>query len=373
MRSHGGIRERMKAIERQGTAPVGALLFEYSLPAVAGFLASALYQFVDRILVGRGVGTEAMAGVTCAYPLTMLGLGVGLLLGTGTGNQISTLLGQGRTQDAERVLGQSMRLAALLGSGLALLLVTFARPPLPLCRAGGAVLELAVPFLRIVAVGQIFLIAIIAMGNIVRVQGRPRLSLLFMIGGNVANALLAAVAIFGLGLGIRGAALATTVAVGLNFVAILAFVQSKHSHLHVRREYLVRDAPLARSILALGAPVLFTQLLGACVFLAANHGAASAAGPRGVAAVGVFNTISMLLIFPPLGVAQAMQPLAAFNRGLGQPLRVRALLAYTVAATSGMGVLSAAIVSASPALIAGLFTRTDAALVELVSAGLPWC
>jgi Na+-driven multidrug efflux pump len=77
----------MEAVQRQGTAPVGALLLQYSLPAIAGFLAAALYQFVDRILVGRGVGTEAMAAVTCAYPLTMLALGAGLWLGTGTGNR----------------------------------------------------------------------------------------------------------------------------------------------------------------------------------------------------------------------------------------------------------------------------------------------
>jgi Na+-driven multidrug efflux pump len=92
-----------------------------------------------------------------------------------------------------------------------------------------------------------------------------------------------------------------------------------------------------------------------------------------VAAVGVFNTVSMLLIFPPLGVAQAMQPLAAFNRGSGQPLRVRALLGRTLATTSSMGLLSAVAVSMVPGLVAGLFTRTDTELVEIVRAGLPWC
>jgi hypothetical protein len=96
----------MEAVQRQGTAPVGALLLQYSLPAIAGFLAAALYQFVDRIVVGRGVGTEAMAAVTCAYPLTMLALGAGLWLGTGTGNQVSTFLGQRRTEDARMALAR---------------------------------------------------------------------------------------------------------------------------------------------------------------------------------------------------------------------------------------------------------------------------
>ena len=362
----------MKEIQRQGTAPVGALLLQYSLPAVAGFLSNALYQLVDRILVGRGVGTEAMAAVTCAYPLTVLALGVGLMLGTGTGNQISTLLGQGRTEDAERVLGQSLRLAATLGGGLALALIVFARPILRLCGAEGAVLELAVPFLRITAVGQVFLIAIISMGNIIRVQGRPALGLVFMAGGNVVNGLLAAWAIFGLGLGIVGAALATTVSVALSLAAIVAFVQGRSSHLHIHRRHLGHDPALARSILALGAPILFMQVLGSLVFLAANRGASALDGVQGVAAVGVFNTVALLLIYPLVGIAQAMQPLVAFNRGAGKPERVRALLGRTLAATTAIGVVAAAVVALVPGLVAALFTRSDARLVEIVRDGLPW-
>lgn len=363
----------MKSIQRQGTAPVGALLLQYSLPAVAGFLTSALYQLVDRILVGRGVGTEAMAAVTCAYPLTILAMGVGLLLGTGTGNQISTFLGQGRTEDAERVLGQSLRLAALLGGGLALVLIVFARPILRLCGAADQVLELAVPFLRIVAVGQLFLVGIISMGNILRVQGRPLLGLAFMASGNVLNALLAAWAIFGLHLGIVGAAAATTLSMAASFGAILTFVQSPASHLRVRRRHLAADPVLARSILALGAPVFLMQVLGSLVFLAANHGAAALDGARGVAAVGVFNTVALVLIYPPVGVAQAMQPLIAFNRGAERPGRVRGLLWRTLAATSTMGFVFAAAVCVMPGFVAALFTRSDPRLVEIVREGLPWC
>ena len=361
----------METIQRQGTAPVGRLLLEYSLPAIGGFLASALYQVVDRVLVGRGVGTEAMAAVTCAYPLTMLALGVGLWLGTGAGNQISTFLGQGKTEEAERVLGQSLRLGLFAGSALAAGLVVFARPLLRMCSAEGAVLELAVPFLRIIAPGQIVLIMLLSMGSIIRTQGRPGLSLAFMAGGNVVNAGLAAFAIYGLELGVAGVAAATTLAVVLSFSAQISFVQSRFSHLHIRRRFLVQDAPLARSILKLGAPILFMQLLGSVVFLSANHGAAAAGGPRGVAAIGVFSTVSMLLVYPPLGVAQALQPLVAFNRGAQKLERVRALLGRALLIAFAMSASSALLVSALPGPVAALFTRTDAPLVELVREGLP--
>jgi putative MATE family efflux protein len=362
----------LEAVERQGTAPIGRLLLQYSLPAVAGFLANALYQLVDRILVGRGVGTEAMAAVTCAYPLTILSMGVGLLLGTGTGNQISTFLGKGDREQAERVLGQSVRLGLLLGGAVALVYVLLARPILQLCGAEGAVLELAVPYLRITAVGQVFLVAIISMGNILRVQGRPGLGLAFMASGNVLNAALAAWAIFGLRLGVIGAALATTVAVGLNLLAILAFVQGPHSLLRIRRRHLGADRALARSIVGLGAPVFLMQVFGMLVFLAANRGAAALDGTRGVAAVGVFNTVALLLIYPLVGIAQAMQPLVAFNRGAGQAGRVRALLGRVLAATTVLGCLAAAAVALVPGPVAALFTRSDLQLVELVRRGLPW-
>ncbi len=362
----------MNTVQKQGTDSIGKLLFQYSLPAVAGFLVNALYQFVDRVLVGRGIGTEAMAAVTCVYPLTILVMGVGMLLGTGTGNQISTLLGKGDKEGAERVLGQSLRLAALLGGSLLLVLFVLARPILELCGAHGNVLAMAVPYLRISAIGQIFLIALISMGNILRVQGRPNLGLIFMVVGNVLNAGLAALAIFGLHWGVAGAALATTISVALNLAAVLVFVQSPASLLRIRRRHLVADAALARSILVQGAPIFLMQILGTVQFLVANRGAAGLDGARGVAVVGVFNTISILLIYPPLGVAQAMLPLVAFNRGAGNFGRVRSLLASSLVITMAMGVIFAVTVALLPGPVASIFTKSDLRLVELVRLGLPW-
>lgn len=367
-----GRRATMKSIHAQGTASVRRLLLQYSLPAMAGFLVNALYQLVDRILVGRGIGTEAMAAVTCAFPLTILTMGVGLLLGTGTGNQISTLLGQDRRDEAEAVLGQSVRLALLLGGAISLLLIVFAAPLLRLCGASGSVLAMAVPFLRISAPGQLFLVLIIAMGNILRVQGRPGLGLLFMGGGNVLNAILAAVAIFVLRWGIAGAALATTLSIGANLLALLLFVRSPASHLHIRRRHLRRDDALSLSIARLGAPVLLMQIFGTAVFLAANHGALVLEGARGVALVGVLNTVAMVLIYPPMGVVQAMQPLVAYNRGAARLDRVRRLLVASLGATTAMGVLFALAVWSMPGFVAGWFSRDDLRLVELVRDGLPW-
>lgn len=140
----------------------------------------------------------------------------------------------------------------------------------------------------------------------------------------------------------------------------------------MRRRNLGADPALARSILSLGAPIFFMQVLGMLTFLAANQGAAALDGTRGVAAVGVFNTVVLLLVYPLVGIAQAMQPLVAFNRGAGRPERVRAFLGRVLLTTSLVGCLTAAAVALLPGPVAGLFTRTDVGLVEIVRAGLPW-
>jgi Na+-driven multidrug efflux pump len=183
---------------------------------------------------------------------------------------------------------------------------------------------------------------------------------------------LATLAIFGLHWGITGTALATAISQAAGCLTVIAFVQGRSSVLHIRRMYLKADRVLARSILTLGAPVGVMQLLATCVFLAANHGAGGQAGTRGVAALGVLNTVAMFLIYPPLGVMQAMQPLVGFNKGAGQMKRVRAILVRVLLATTAMGALFAILTAIFSGTIAGLFSKNDPELVEMVRRGLPW-
>jgi putative MATE family efflux protein len=362
----------MNAVSHMGEHAIGRLLVRYSLPAIAGFLASALYQFVDRVLVGRGVGTDGVAAVTSAFPLVMVAMALGLLVGTGTGNRISVLLGQRDTENAERVLAQGLRLSLFNGIGLALIVWVFTGPLLIACGCAPRLLPMAIPFARIMAIGQIFLIALVSMGNILRVQGRPNLGLLTVLGSNLLNVILASVAIFGLRWGVTGTALATALSQAAGCLAVIAFVQSRWSVLHIRRAFLKSDRALTRSILTLGAPFGVMHLLGMVTFLAANHGAGGQAGTRGVAALGLLSTVSMMLIYPPLGVMQAMMPLVGFNKGAGHAHRVRDLVKRALLITTAMGVIFSVLVAVFPEPIAGMFSKTDPELVEMVRQGLPW-
>ena len=362
----------MEAVKHMGEQSIGRLLIRYSVPAIAGFVANALYQFVDRIMVGRGVGTDGMAAVTSAFPLSLVAMALALLLGAGTGNRISVLLGQRDATGAERVLGQGLRQALINGTVLALVCWIFTKQILLACGCAPQLLPMAIPFVRITSIGHIFLISLISMGNILRVQGRPMLGLTIMLASNALNVALAALAVFGLHWGVTGTALATAISQSAGCLTVIAFVQGKASVLHIRRAFLKADRALARSIVALGAPLGLMQLLGMLVFLAANHGAGSQAGTRGVAALGVLNTVAMLLIYPPLGVMQSMQPLVGFNKGAGRMDRVRGLLVRVLVATVAMGAISSVLVAILPGVVAGLFSKNDLELIEMVRLGLPY-
>ena len=216
------------------------------------------------------------------------------------------------------------------------------------------------------------MIALISMGNILRVQGWPVLAFFIMFSSNLLNAGLAAWAVFGLHWGVAGTALATALSQAAGCMTVIAVVQSKHSTLHIRRQFLRKDGKLARAILTLGVPFGVMQLLATLVFLAANHGAGNQGGTRGVAALGVLNTVAVLLIYPPMGVMQAMQPLVGFNKGAGQPQRVRAILLRVLATTICMGAVFSVLVMLFSHPIAALFSRTDTGLIALVQYGLPW-
>lgn len=362
----------MESMKHIGEQPIGRLLIRYSLPAIAGFLANALYQFVDRVMVGRGVGTAAVAAVTAAFPLSIIAMALALLVGTGTGNRISVLLGKRDIGTAEQVLGQALRLALINGTVLAGITWVFTKPILIACGCTPELLPMAMPFARIVAIGQIFMIILISMGNIMRVQGWPIAGFLIMLASNLLNALLAAVAVFVLRWGVTGTALATAISQVVGCVSVILFVQSGKSALHIRRIHMNANRTLAHSILSLGAPFGVMQILATLVFLAANHGAGSQSGTRGVATLGVLNTIAILLIYPSLGVMQAMQPLVGFNKGAGNFERVRAILVRVLVTTVAMGGAFSALVIISPHAIASLFSKNDATLIMWVQDGLPW-
>jgi Na+-driven multidrug efflux pump len=198
------------------------------------------------------------------------------------------------------------------------------------------------------------------------------LGLGFMLGSNALNVCLAAVAVFVLHLGVTGTALATALSQLVGCALVVAFVQSPRSVLRIRGHFLRSDRATARAIITLGAPFGLMQILATAVFLSANHGAASQAGSRGLATLGVLNTVAMLLIYPSLGVMQAMMPLVGFNKGAGRLDRVRQILVRVLVTCIGMGVFFSVMIAVFPGPVAGLFSKSDPQLIEMVRYGLPW-
>ena len=197
-----------------GTEPVGKLLFKYSLPAIIGMLVNGLYNVVDRIFIGNmpGVGPLAITGLGVTMPITTILLAFGMLLGVGTATNISIKLGQGRKDEAERLLGNALTLAVIIGLAIIVIGSMFADQILELFGASPESLVYAKAYVSVVLLGAIFNLSAIIFNSTIRGDGNPKLSATIMVVGCVINIILDALFIFVFNMGIKGAAFATIIA-----------------------------------------------------------------------------------------------------------------------------------------------------------------
>lgn len=208
------------SIARLGTDSVGRLLWQYSLPAVVGVVVMSLYNVMDRIFIGRGVGADAIAGLAVTFPVMNLSAAIGLLVGTGAAARISILLGTGRRDEANRVLGNSVVLIMINAVVYLTLFAVYIDPILTLFGASPATLPYARDFMLFILPGMLIMNLMYGLNNIMRASGYPKLAMYTMLIGAGVNLVLGPLFIFGFGMGIKGAAIATDIsmAVGLVFV-----------------------------------------------------------------------------------------------------------------------------------------------------------
>ena len=191
------------------TLPVGRLLWRYSLPAVTGMLVMSLYNVVDRIFIGQGVGPEAIAGLAITFPVINVTTALGVLVGAGASSRVSILLGEGRHADAERTLGNSLTLLVIFATCYMALFYTFLDPVLILFGASDATLPYARDLISALLPGLFMTNLAFSLNNIMRASGYPARAMMTMVIGAAVNIVLDPIFIFGLDMGIRGAAIAT--------------------------------------------------------------------------------------------------------------------------------------------------------------------
>ncbi len=354
--------ERSKAL---GEEKITALLWKFSLPAIAGMVVNALYNVVDSIFVGHGVGEIGLAAVTIAFPIMIVMMGFGMLVGVGAAAVVSLRLGEHRQQDAEKILGNALSLVIIISILLTAGILYFLDPILITLGAEPTVLPYAREFTRIILSGSIFMYIGFGLNNIVRAEGNPKMAMATILISAGLNILLNPLFIFVFHLGIGGSALATVISQGVSAVWVMAYFFSKKSLLKLRYQNLALDKNIVSSIFKIGLSPFLMQIAASVVTVLFNFSLLKYGGELAVASIGVINRIAMLMLMPIFGISQGLQPIIGYNYGAKNYDRVKKALKLAIYAGSILSFIGFLLTQIFDTFIISLFTANP----ELINIG----
>jgi len=363
----------MDRANRLGEGSIPSLLLKFSAPAVVGMVAQALYNVVDRIFVGQGVGPEGIAGTTVAFPFMLVMLAFGMLIGFGATALVSIRLGEQKREEAERVLGN----AAVLLVGVSLLLTATGTALLdPLLRLFGAsdqILPYAHDYLQIVVLGSVFQAVGFGLNAIIRGEGNPRIAMFTMLIGALLNMILDPIFIFGFGWGMRGAALATVASQAVSCLWVVSYFLSGRSLLRFRRANLRLQWPTCTSIVAIGSPPFAMQIAAATLNAILNHQLHSYGGDLAISVMGVVYAVMLFIAMPIFGLNQGAQPIIGYNYGAENFGRVKKTLQTAILAATTITAAGFFVTMVFPSQVIWLFNREDQALMRLGTHAIRIC
>ncbi len=348
-----------------GEAGIGKLLFKFSLPAVIGTFFNSLYNVVDRIFIGQGVGPDGLAAAMIAFPIMMMVMAFGMLIGFGSNTLISIKLGEKDRQSAEQILGQALfmfLLFSILFSAVSLALLT---PLLKLFGASDTVLPLAQDYTRIILFGVIFHMISFGANNFIRGEGNPRVAMVTMIIGAGMNIILDPIFIFAMDMGIKGAAWATIIAQAMAALWVLFYYQSGRSVLKIRRSCFKLVPSLAHKVVVIGSPPFMMNFVNVFILAFVNNALKLYGGDIAIAVMGVIFTIYTINFMPIIGISQGAQPIIGYNHGARNYARVKETLLTALKIVTLFGIGATTLVMIFPQYAFMPFSRGDSELISL--------
>ncbi|MCI6491990.1 MAG: MATE family efflux transporter [Prevotella sp.] len=347
-----------------GTKPVGTLLMQYALPAIVAMVASSLYNMIDSIFIGQGVGAMAISGLAVTFPFMNLSAAFGAAIGVGSSTFLSVKLGQRDYGIANSILGNCVALNILVGvlfGGVSLL---FLDPILRFFGASDNTLPYARDYMEIILVGNAVTHLYLGLNAVLRAAGKPKAAMYLTIFTVVLNAFLDPLFIYTFGLGIRGAAYATVLSQVVALCWQWRMFGNKKELLHFEYDKFRVRMPIVRNIVAIGVSPFSMNACACLVVIFINNTLAAYGGDMAVGAYGIANRVAFVFVMVTLGVCQGMQPIAGYNYGAqnyNRLLEVLKLSAITGTAVCAVGFV---IAMACPRLVARLFT-TDETLIAM--------
>ncbi len=315
----------MEKVNPLGEKKISKLLIQFSVPAIVGMMANALYNIVDRIFIGNkaDLGAYGIAAITISFPIMILLIALGVLFGIGGSTLFAIKLGQKKENDAENALGNAFSLLLIAGLAFSILGQVFLTQILTIFGTSSDVMPFATEYMRIIFMGASFQVMSMGMNNFIRADGNPKIAMMSMFLGAGINMILDPIFIFVLDMGMAGAALATVISQICASIWVVGYFFGKRSRSKLKRSNMRLKKTLVLSIISLGIPLFALQLANSLLNIVLNKSLISYGGDLGISAMGIVNSLQTLLIMPVIGINQGVLPIISFNFGARQFDRVK--------------------------------------------------
>ena len=344
--------------------PIGALLWQYALPAVITQIIASIYNICDRVFLGQYVGALAIAGLTVTMPIMNIIHAFGSLVGAGSGARMSIVLGKRDIRWAESILGNSMILTIFFGILFVSGYYFFSDDILNLFGASTETIAYAKEYMDIVVPGMFLTTVTFNLCNLIRSSGYAQKSMWIMLSGSIINIALDTLFICVLDMGISGAAWATTISMAISSILSLSHFVSKKSFIRFRRHAWQPKFRIFRNILAIGVSPFTMNVAGSGVVAMLNNQLLRYGGDNAVAASGVANSFAPLIVMLVLGICQGMQPIAGYNYGARRFDRLREVYHLAMKVNVAIGCFGTLLVLTVPRYLSMAFTN-DPELLDL--------
>jgi putative MATE family efflux protein len=352
-----------------GIDKLGKLLIRYSVPAIIATAAASLYNIIDRIFIGQGVGPLAISGLALTFPLMNITAAFGAMVGVGASSMVSIRLGQHDRKGATLILGNAVMLNVVFGIIVTIITLVFLEPILFALGASKDTLPYAKEFMQIILLGNVFTHLYYGLNNIMRASGYPKKAMLTTLITVAVNIILAPIFIFVFKWGIRGAALATIIAQFVGTVSVVLHFSKIDSFVHFLPGYMKLKKKIIKDIISIGMSNFLMLISASIVISIMNLSLRKYGGDFAVGAFGILSSIGNLGAMIVIGFNQGMQPIVGYNYGAHQIPRVIRTFKLTILAGTCVTFFCFLLAELFPRLIVSAFTN-DHNLIELAVVGM---
>lgn len=353
-----------------GNAKIGLLIKKYYWPAFISVMVNAMYNIVDRIFIGQGVGADALSGLSIVFPIMLIMMAFGMLFGVGTGVQVSISLGQKDTVKAEKTLGNGFSLMLLVSVFITVLIFIIKDPLLNIFGASATTLGYANDYLMIILTGVIFQVVGFSLNNVIRSEGNAKIAMISMLISAGINIILDPIFIFVFKMGVKGAALATVISMVFMSLWVLRHFLKRKSVVFLHFKYMRLEFPIVKGIMAIGMAPFAMQLASSVVQAIFNTQLVKYGNDIAVAANGILASVINVILMSIFAVNMATQPIIGYNYGAKKFDRVKTTLFKGIFIASIISVAGFLVVQLFPGTIVRLFNTDNKELFQIGVRGI---